>query len=707
MKSEKYFVVLLMMVVIPLFCPGNLWGQWVTVFYDDFDDGDISDWLAEQKSGIPATLPEVVSSPEGYSVRGVGSGYTQDPGLNVHLSQSLSLSGVGELRVEMRAISGTQWPNSAWFYLVKGADVYSFADYGEGNQVAQFNVNVAGSEGQYRHSMDTTDWHDFSWCRDADGWWSLSVDGTEVWTDFVQENQLNSFDKISLHILRNQSEIEWVKVSVKDTTVDTTIFYDDFDDGNISDWNPVQIGGAPANLPDVVASPEGYSVRGIGSGYTQDPGVNVSATQSWAISNVGALKVEMRAISGTQWPNSAWLYLGSGDDFYSFGDYGESNQRAVLQMYVDGQEQYYIYNMDTTVWHDFAWSRDADGWWSLSIDGAVVQENIAQDSQLTSFDRVTMSLLRNQSEIEWIRISAPIPSYLDLLSPDGGEELLAGAMFDIKWEYAPLIADHDVKIEYSLDNGNGWQEIGQTDNDGLYEWRVPTLKSDQYLIRITDVNDSRFFDTSQRAFSVVPCREVIPGDINGDCVVNLIDFSILANSFLVQGYHELYHASLDSDPLWQVEGEWAFGVPQGLGGDFHGFADPNSGNTGVNVYSVNPNGDYSLEIGGPYYLTAGPFSCKYFSNIKIKFARWLNMDVSDYTDARIEVSNDGVSWNTVWNNSDTAITDDSWNIVEYDIGLVADGEESVYIRWSYSVFDHAYSFSGWNIDDVGLWGIPR
>ncbi|MCP4708445.1 MAG: hypothetical protein GY869_07465 [Planctomycetes bacterium] len=71
------------------------------------------------------------------------------------------------------------------------------------------------------------------------------------------------------------------------------------------------------------------------------------------------------------------------------------------------------------------------------------------------------------------------------------------------------------------------------------------------------------------------------------------------------------------------------------------------------------------------------------------------------------MSNDGATWVSVWNNPTTPITDDSWNMVEYDIGSIADQEEAVYIRWSYEVLDHAHAYSGWNIDDVGLWGNPK
>ena len=43
--------------------------------------------------------------------------------------------------------------------------------------------------------------------------------------------------------------------------------------------------------------------------------------------------------------------------------------------------------------------------------------------------------------------------------------------------------------------------------------------------------------------------------------------------------------------------------------------------------------------------------------------------------------------------------------MEYDISATADGQPTVYIRWGYEVNDEAYSYSGWNIDDIQLWGV--
>jgi len=163
--------------------------------------------------------------------------------------------------------------------------------------------------------------------------------------------------------------------------------------------------------------------------------------------------------------------------------------------------------------------------------------------------------------------------------------------------------------------------------------------------------------------------------------------------------------SLDTNPGWASDGEWAFGQPTGNGG-LNGNPDPGSGYTNTNVYGVNLSGDYSTSTGGPYYLTTGPFDCSGCSMVSLKFARWLNTDEPAYVESKIEVSNNGSDWLTIWEHTGTEpIEDNDWQLKEYDIGDVADNQPTVYIRWSYEIVsDEAYPFSGWNIDDVQLWG---
>jgi hypothetical protein len=206
------------------------------------------------------------------------------------------------------------------------------------------------------------------------------------------------------------------------------------------------------------------------------------------------------------------------------------------------------------------------------------------------------------------------------------------------------------------------------------------------------------------------CSEPILGDLNGDCKVDFQDFAILASDWLKNSSNvnvPSVKITLDSDPGWTIEGQWQFGTPMGMGGSSHGYPDPNAAYTGLNVYGVNLNGDYALAVGGPYRLTAGPFDCNSYESVELSFARWLNTDTENYVQCKVEASNDGSTWQTVWlNPTSVPITDNQWLVVQYDITQIAAGHSQVYVRWSYQIIsDRAYPYSGWNIDDVELLGI--
>jgi hypothetical protein len=170
-----------------------------------------------------------------------------------------------------------------------------------------------------------------------------------------------------------------------------------------------------------------------------------------------------------------------------------------------------------------------------------------------------------------------------------------------------------------------------------------------------------------------------------------------------------YMANMDTDPCWSAAGEWQWGQPTGQGGAAHGNPDPTSGYTGSNVYGINLNGDYATTVGGPYYLKTQPIDCSWFDDVHLRFYRWLNSDYQTFVYATIEVSNDDSTWEMVWENGPSpAVTDNSWQFVEYDISSVADYQPAVYVRWGHQVtISTAYPHSGWNIDDVQIVGIWR
>jgi len=160
--------------------------------------------------------------------------------------------------------------------------------------------------------------------------------------------------------------------------------------------------------------------------------------------------------------------------------------------------------------------------------------------------------------------------------------------------------------------------------------------------------------------------------------------------------------TLDTNPGWTTENQWAWGTPTG-GGGAYGNPDPTSGHSGSNVYGYNLSGDYPNDL-NEADLTTTAIDCSTLNTVILKFWRYLNVEQPVYDHAYVRVSSDGTNWTTVWQNGGE-ITDSTWTQVEYDISAVADGQPAVYIRWTMGDTDGGWTYSGWNIDDVEIWGI--
>jgi len=122
-----------------------------------------------------------------------------------------------------------------------------------------------------------------------------------------------------------------------------------------------------------------------------------------------------------------------------------------------------------------------------------------------------------------------------LLTPTGGETLLAGTKSTIQWETNLNI--NNVLIEYSLNNGASWTEVSPPNigNTGQYDWIVPFVESDLSLIRISDMDNPTVTDTSDSAFTIYRCRSELVTDFDMNCKVNLYDYVYLAEEWLECG----------------------------------------------------------------------------------------------------------------------------------------------------------------------------
>ena len=276
------------------------------------------------------------------------------------------------------------------------------------------------------------------------------------------------------------------------------------------------------------------------------------------------------------------------------------------------------------------------------------------------------------------------------------------------WSHSGQFTGHtDVDVSGTLDEGLNILLMTQEDFLGgqvliTFPYTLPNIDGDFNNDRIVNLSDLEILATQWLGTPGDPSADIVR-----DHVIDFLDFAGFAENWGVDNRvsQKIVDYTLDSNPGWTYQGQWAFGQPSGSGGS-NGNPDPISGYTGNNVYGVNLAGDYTTTAGGPYYLTSEAIDCTGYSNVHLKFARWLNTDFPPYASSKVEVSSNGTTWQTVWEHTGSRdITDDAWQQMDYDISSFADNQPTIYLRWSYEMGGGAYPYSGWNIDDIQLWGI--
>jgi hypothetical protein len=97
-------------------------------------------------------------------------------------------------------------------------------------------------------------------------------------------------------------------------------------------------------------------------------------------------------------------------------------------------------------------------------------------------------------------IGLPSSAPITVITPNGGEILTGGDIYSITWSSGS--DTEEVKIEYSTNVGNSWTVITDSlSNMGIYEWQVPGISSASCLVRVSQVNGTKF-DVSDAPFII-------------------------------------------------------------------------------------------------------------------------------------------------------------------------------------------------------------
>lgn len=125
---------------------------------------------------------------------------------------------------------------------------------------------------------------------------------------------------------------------------------------------------------------------------------------------------------------------------------------------------------------------------------------------------------------------------ITLVSPNGGEELIAGQDFTISWQRYEHTEIEQVRLEYF--DGVTWNSINAEPVEavsGSYFWEsVAGVDSEECLVRISDWNNASLSDVSDSNLTIYQCRPLL-GDLNKDCYVNMKDLMLFVSDWLKCG----------------------------------------------------------------------------------------------------------------------------------------------------------------------------
>jgi len=158
----------------------------------------------------------------------------------------------------------------------------------------------------------------------------------------------------------------------------------------------------------------------------------------------------------------------------------------------------------------------------------------------------------------------------------------------------------------------------------------------------------------------------------------------------------IYIANMDTDPGWTLEPQWEYGSPAyGSGGPARGF-------TGTNIIAYNLRGNYADRLSAKYATTPA-IDCSGYASVTLRFRRWLRTRTGD--SVSIQASASGTAWTNLWSSS-SAVSDTSWQEVQYTLPAGVASSPAVRLRWSLSS-NNSKNEIGWNLDDVELLGNGR
>ncbi|HOM66186.1 MAG TPA: T9SS type A sorting domain-containing protein [Ignavibacteriales bacterium] len=247
---------------------------------------------------------------------------------------------------------------------------------------------------------------------------------------------------------------------------------------------------------------------------------------------------------------------------------------------------------------------------------------------------------------------------ITVLKPDNSSYWQAGKIKKIQWTSEFI---NDVKIEFSSNDGNSWVTVISSipANTNEYNWMIPSVPSDKYKIRISDVNNSALWDTS-RVFTVSLLNIVSPN--GGENIKVGTVLPIVFNAYYTGNVKIQY--STNNGNTWANDVVSTLGITNGS--NTYNWTVPNIpyDNIKLRIYaisdtSINDYTDGSFRVANIQVVV--PNDSVIWQAGTIKTLQWIKS--SNIGNVNIDYSTDnGLTWHIVATN--TSATSGVWLVPE-------------------------------------------
>ncbi|MHC4841362.1 MAG: putative Ig domain-containing protein, partial [Planctomycetota bacterium] len=165
-----------------------------------------------------------------------------------------------------------------------------------------------------------------------------------------------------------------------------------------------------------------------------------------------------------------------------------------------------------------------------------------------------------------------------------------------------------------------------------------------------------------------------------------------------------FNDDFSSNTGWQLDTGWQRGSATAYNNTVPTRSEPGtdtSPSADNNILGHNIGADYPASMGATVWATSPPFDCSTAATVSLRFERWLGCSLGDT--AKIQVSNNGTTWNDVWTapTSGSNTNDTAWVYTGYDITTWAAGNAVVQVRFGIGPTNTTVN-TGWCIDDFEI-----